>query len=149
MDPEAVCGPIRAADDHQARLATNIDAYIGARLRQLRLFRGLSQERVAEAVGITFQQVQKYESGTNRIPASRLYSLAQYLGVSLDYFFEGVAKQESTEFPDYGDTPVAKLLASREGMELIKAFAGLGDARLQRAIVQFLTMLANTTTAQN
>lgn len=97
----------------RGRLTTPLDTHIGNRIKLLRLLRGLSQERVAEAVGITFQQVQKYESGANRISASRLYALADYLGVSLDYFFDGLARQDVAALPEYKVTEFAKLLASR------------------------------------
>jgi transcriptional regulator with XRE-family HTH domain len=147
MNTGATSAPTTIAN-YQARSATTIDTHIGNRIRLLRLSRGLSQERLGEAVGITFQQVQKYESGVNRISASRLYGLAQHLGVSFEYFFDGIANQETTALLDRGDTDIAKLLATREGVALIKAYSSLGDPRLQRAIVHFLTIVANRTTSQ-
>ncbi|TGY89183.1 XRE family transcriptional regulator [Marinicauda algicola] len=75
------------------RSASALDVHIGERLRQARKLAGLSQSAMGEAVGVTFQQVQKYERGANRIPASRLYELAAVLGVPLGFFFDGFAPE--------------------------------------------------------
>ena len=69
---------------------TNVDAYVGQRLRQRRTLLGLSQEKLGEAIGVTTQQIQKYETGSNRIGAGRLYQLSQALQVPVSYFFEGL-----------------------------------------------------------
>lgn len=68
---------------------TDIDVYVGTRLKHFRVLKGLTQEELANAEGITFQQVQKYENGTNRIAASRLYSFSKILGIRADDFFQG------------------------------------------------------------
>ena len=76
-----------------------VDIYVGARLREARLQRGLSQERVAEEMGITFQQVQKYEKGLNRIGASRLWDLAQVLGMTISYFYDNMDQKAQSKSP--------------------------------------------------
>jgi transcriptional regulator with XRE-family HTH domain len=82
-------------DQPGAKAATSVDLHIGQRLRMRRKLAGLSQEQLAERLGITFQQVQKYEKGTNRISASRLFAAARLLSVPVSYFFEGLAASEA------------------------------------------------------
>lgn len=77
-------------DPHSARIALDIDIHVGRRLKAQRLFLGLSQEKLANAVGLTFQQVQKYERGANRIAAGRLFQFSQILAVPVTYFFDGL-----------------------------------------------------------
>lgn len=81
------------------RSASALDLHIGERLRQARQLAGLSQSAMGEAVGVTFQQVQKYERGANRVPASRLYEFAAVLSVPLAYFFEDFAPDEESKHP--------------------------------------------------
>jgi transcriptional regulator with XRE-family HTH domain len=126
-----------------------VDVHVGQRLRQRRVLVGLSQEKLARMVGITFQQVQKYERGANRIVASRLYQLAKVLDVPVSYFFDEIsalaandtnAVQESADSSDgYGHD----VMAERETLELVRAYYGIQDDRVRRRAFELLRTLAN------
>lgn len=111
----------------------------------------MSQEKLGEKLGLTFQQVQKYEKGINRIGASRLFDLAQVLGVSVQFFYEEAPASEpkqsppdeATEKPD--EHSIVAFLRSRDGLELNKAFVRISDAKARRAIVELVRSLANDT----
>ena len=111
-----------------------IDKHIGQRVRMRRALIGMSQERLGELLGITFQQVQKYEKGTNRISASRLHDLARVLGVEVPFFFQGSGE----DAPGKGEaaSPINDFLSDREGIELAKAFIAITDPGVRRAIVE-------------
>ena len=123
------------------------DKYVGSRLRMRRLMLDMSQTNIADALGLTFQQVQKYERGSNRISASRLQHLSQILQVPVPFFFEGapaasagrVAKTPADD-PSY----VADFLATSEGLDLVKAFVSIEDPELRRAIVRLVQALAES-----
>ena len=115
------------------------DVHVGARLRMRRKMLGMSQQALGEALGVTFQQVQKYESGANRIGASRLQHIAQVLRVPIAFFFEGVAQRECP--PENGaPSPacVMEFLASGDGLALAKAFSQVHSAPLRRSIVRMV-----------
>jgi transcriptional regulator with XRE-family HTH domain len=118
------------------------DCYVGARVRMRRMMLGLTQQKLGEALGLTFQQVQKYEKGTNRIGASRLQQIAQILQVPESFFFEG-GPNALTKLPkDTREAPspnyVADFLASPDGFALCKAFMNIQDAVLRRRIVDLV-----------
>jgi transcriptional regulator with XRE-family HTH domain len=125
------------------RQAIQSDLHIGGRLKSLRQLRGLSQEALGEAVGITFQQVQKYENGKNRISAGRLFAFAQYLEVPVQYFFEGMEGTTNFGSPLDYDQQILDVLRSRDGARLVRAFSGLSDPLHRRAVVQLAVSLAN------
>ena len=113
---------------------------------------GMSQEKLGEKLGLTFQQVQKYEKGINRIGASRLFDLAQVLGVSVQFFYEEaptvvdanpLAADGFAEKPD--ENSIVEFLRSRDGLELNRAFVRISDAKARRAIVELVRSLANDT----
>lgn|SRR5215469_10058969 len=118
-----------------------IDIHVGSRLRLRRKMMGMSQAKLAEAIWLTFQQVQKYERGADRIGASRLYELSQLLDVPVSFFFDDVdpvrapAVQEMTAGLD-------PLLASAETRELVAAFHAIANENLQRQLVKFAKELA-------
>ena len=116
-----------------------IDVHVGTRVRIRRLELGLSQEKLGDALGLTFQQVQKYEKGTNRIGASRLQHISGILKVPIAYFFEGGPSQLKAK----GDAPssayVSNFIASSDGLALAKAFTQIKNARVRHLIA----MLAN------
>jgi len=120
------------------------DKYVGSRVRMRRLMLGMSQEKLGEKLGLTFQQVQKYEKGTNRIGASRLQHIAQILKVPVSFFFDGaVSKQAedgSSKAPvaDY----VSDFLSTSDGLALTKAFTNIKDARLRRRVVDLVEEIA-------
>jgi transcriptional regulator with XRE-family HTH domain len=117
------------------------------RLRRMQL--GLSQEKLAQILGVTFQQVQKYEKGLNRIGASRLFHLGEALGVPIQFFFddfaEGTKKSQSGADADLEstiDAGMIEFLHSREGIELSKAFASITDPRVRRTLISHIRALA-------
>jgi transcriptional regulator with XRE-family HTH domain len=120
-----------------------VDKLMGARLRMRRMMKGLSQERLGEAIGVTFQQIQKYEKGLNRISASRLQRLAQVLEAPAGYFLEGRPSPAGgfAEGGDEGDHVMA-FLSSSEGVELNRAFRKIRSASIRRRIVDLVVQLA-------
>ncbi len=127
-----------------------VDVHVGGRLRLRRMLLGMSQERLGESLGLTFQQVQKYEKGVNRIGASRLFEVARVLGVNVQWFFDELNGAASpvgfTErgFSESGsDAHMIEFLNSREGIELNRAFMRVSDPKTRRAIVELVRALAN------
>lgn len=127
----------------------NIDAHIGARLRLRRLMLGMSQELLGECLSITFQQVQKYEKGSNRISASTLYYLARILDVSVDYFYEGLPETENVYGPGMMEetnpsvTPYLSFVSSAEGLQLNQAFVRIRSANMRRSLLSLVNEVAN------
>jgi len=118
-----------------------IDKHVGARLRMRRSLLKMSQAKLGDALGLTFQQVQKYEKGTNRIGAGRLQQIASILQVPLDFFFEG-APTPYRKGDGHGDGPspayVTKFLAMSDGLALTKAFVRIKDPSVRRNIVRLV-----------
>jgi transcriptional regulator with XRE-family HTH domain len=105
---------------------------------------GLSQEKLGDALGLTFQQVQKYEKGTNRIGASRLHQIAQFLKVDVAYLFEGLSGEKpQSGFAEEGASFLMEFLNSSEGLQLNRAFARIKDARVKRRLIALVNTLAN------
>lgn len=121
-----------------------IDKHVEARVRMRRLLVGMSQEKLGTSLGITFQQIQKYEKGTNRIGASRLQQIAEVLGVPVSYFFED-AQGEAIP-AGFGEQPqsdyVADFLATAEGLQLTKSFMKVKDPKVRRRIVDLVASIA-------
>jgi transcriptional regulator with XRE-family HTH domain len=121
------------------------DTHVGKRLRMRRLMLGLSQTKIADALGLTFQQVQKYEKGANRIGASRLRHLSQILRVPEEFFFEGIP-QARGQYDAQTDAPspqyVSDYLATSDGLDLTKAFMQIPDPKLRRSIVNLVEQIA-------
>lgn len=121
-----------------APLPDPIDVSIGSRLRLRRLAMGFSQEMLAHALGITFQQIQKYERGTNRIFASRLFHLARVLRVPVAYFYQGLseggAAEEAAEAAEPGGGTLNDLLGRTDSLKLIQAFNKISDPGIRRQI---------------
>jgi transcriptional regulator with XRE-family HTH domain len=104
---------------------------------------GMSQEKLGDALGLTFQQVQKYEKGANRIGASRLQQISQILQVPVSFFFEGAPSQRSERTGEApSPTYVSDFLATSEGLALTKAFVRIKDAKLRRRIVDLVEQIA-------
>jgi transcriptional regulator with XRE-family HTH domain len=122
-----------------------IDKHVGSRVRMRRMMLAMSQEKLGDALGLTFQQVQKYEKGTNRIGASRLQQISQILQVPVAFFFEGAPNLLGTHEPTK-DAPsasyVSEFLATSEGLSLTKAFMRIQDARIRRRIVDLVEEIA-------
>jgi transcriptional regulator with XRE-family HTH domain len=124
--------------------ANPVDGQVGNRVRLRRMLVGMSQERLGELLGLTFQQVQKYEKGVNRIGAGRLYQVAQILGVPINYFYEGVI-EHSAESLRNGDTstpPVMEFLSSGEGLQLTLAFMRIKDSKVRKRVIDLVKSLA-------
>jgi transcriptional regulator with XRE-family HTH domain len=132
-----------------AKKAPNpIDRHVGSRVRMRRMMLSMSQEKLGDALGLTFQQVQKYEKGTNRIGASRLQQISIILQVPVSFFFEGAptvavpgARQDGmSEAPS--PAYVSDFLATSDGLALTKAFMRIGNAKLRRRIVDLVEQIA-------
>ena len=123
-----------------------VDVHVGTRVRQRRTLLGMSQEKLGDALGLTFQQVQKYEKGSNRIGASRLQQISQILQVPVSFFFEGVPAQRAERTEGLSEAPspayVSDFLATSDGLALTKAFVRIKDAKLRRRIVDLVEQIA-------
>jgi transcriptional regulator with XRE-family HTH domain len=139
-----------------------IDVHVGARIRQRRTALGMSQEKLGDALNLTFQQIQKYERGTNRVGASRLYDLCRVFDVTADFFFEGLPNFEpiqgsgegapswydpaafaEKQAPFGGDQPPAR----RETAELVRAYGKITDPRVRERILDLVKSLATAPSA--
>jgi transcriptional regulator with XRE-family HTH domain len=119
-----------------------IDKHVGNRLRMRRMMLGLSQEKLGEAFGLTFQQVQKYEKGMNRISASRLQQAAQILDVSVPFFFEGAPGGHTLGGSAPSSAYVNEFVSSEDGLRLIKAFMRIPRPAMRHQIVNVVEELA-------
>ena len=118
----------------------SIDVYVGSQLRARRVALGMSQEKLGHAVGVTFQQVQKYEKGTNRISASRVQQLSNILKVAVGYFFEKAPGHQKLKAPS-GDY-VSEFLATADGRALAKAFMQIKNVQVRHRIVKLANEIA-------
>ena len=122
------------------------DTHVGNRVRERRLALGMTQQKLAEAVDLTFQQIQKYEKGTNRIGGSRLQQFANILKVSVPFFFEGgpnAPSQRKTKAVDPLISDVSEFISSSDGLALIKALLKIKDTKLRRGITNFVEQIAD------
>ena len=124
--------------------ANSTDSFVGSRVRIRRKLLGMSQEKLGEQLGITFQQVQKYEKGVNRIGASRLQTISQILEMPIGYFFP----QEPAAAGCMGESAqsdyVSDFMMSSEGIELNRAFAQIKDPKLRRKVIDLVRIIAST-----
>ena len=120
-----------------------VDKYVGSRVRMRRIMLGMSQEKLGEALGLTFQQVQKYEKGTNRVGASRIQQISEILQVPVSFLFEGGPSGAVNAEGD-GASPayISDFLATSEGLALTRAFTRISDAKLRRSIVDMVEQIA-------
>ncbi len=125
----------------QKKSPNQIDKHIGTRVRARRVMLGMSQEKLADALGLTFQQVQKYEKGVNRIGASRLLHIAGILDVSIEFFFEGLPGLRAGGFSD--DSVVADFLTRPESDRLVRGFLRLKDDEARRKVADLVDWLAS------
>jgi transcriptional regulator with XRE-family HTH domain len=128
-----------------------IDKHVGSRVRMRRMMLGMSQEKLGDALELTFQQVQKYEKGTNRIGASRLQQISQILQVPVAFFFEGAPHLTGGILPEGAEgapspTYVSDFLATSDGLSLTKAFMRIPDPKLRRRIVDLVQQIAGEDT---
>jgi transcriptional regulator with XRE-family HTH domain len=125
----------------QKKSPNQIDKHIGGRVRARRILLGMSQEKLADALGLTFQQVQKYEKGVNRIGASRLLHMAAILDVNIEFFFEGVPGLRAGGFSD--DSLVAEFLTRSESDRLVRGFLKLKDDETRRKVADLVDWLTS------
>src|ERR1700689_1834163 len=122
-----------------------VDKYVGSRVRMRRIMLGMSQEKLGEALGLTFQQVQKYEKGTNRVGASRIQQISEILQVPVSFLFEDGpgAAGGARGFGEYPPPAyISDFLATSEGLALTRAFTRITDAKLRRSIVEMVEQIA-------
>ena len=129
-----------------------IDVHVGARVRLRRNMLNMSQEKLGESMGLTFQQVQKYEKGTNRIGASRLWKLSQVLSVPVSFFFDEMVGLTQTSSVDRGqrgfaepeaENQITEFLTSRDGIDLNRAFLQIKDAKQRRSVIELVRVMAS------
>ena len=109
-----------------------VDVHVGKRVRHRRWMVGMTQQQLGDIVGIKFQQIQKYETGMNRISASRLWDIAQALGVSISFFFEGFDEEERAPESTIADVQRGDLLADKEALELVRSYYAIPEAQRRR-----------------
>ena len=140
---------------HPTGVPNPVDVHVGGRVRQRRLLLGKTQSDLAEVLGLTFQQVQKYERGANRIGASRLFHLSQILDVSIEYFFGDMPADVAAKSPaqwrgsvknpaSYEIDPMAK----RETLDLVRAYYRIPDSKVRKCLCQLTKAFAGTSEGQ-
>lgn len=120
-----------------------IDVYVGSRIRLRRNLVGMSQEKLGEQLGITFQQIQKYEKGTNRVGASRLQAISEILDVSVSFFFEEVPGATAPDGFAESAVNYMDFCSSNEGIQLMRAFTNIRDPKVRRKIIDLAKALSN------
>src|SRR5690242_16365065 len=130
-----------------AKKAPNpIDKHVGSRVRMRRMMLSMSQEKLGNSLGLTFQQVQKYEKGINRIGASRLQQIANILQVQVSFFFEGAPNSPGDHAGSISEAPslayVSDFLATSDGLSLTKSFMRIKSSKLRRRIVELVEQIA-------
>ncbi|HTD87638.1 MAG TPA: helix-turn-helix transcriptional regulator [Candidatus Binatia bacterium] len=129
-----------------------VDKYVGSRVRMRRIMLGMSQEKLGLALGLTFQQVQKYEKGTNRVGASRIQQISEILEVPVSFLFDGgpSGRPNGEGFGEAASPAyVSDFLATSEGLALTRAFTRIGDPKLRRSIVELVEQIAAREAAEN
>lgn len=127
-----------------------VDVYVGNKLRSRRIMLGLSQEFVGRAIGVSFQQIQKYERGINRMGSSRLYDFSKILKTSISYFFEGYEYGDSdgpgyiAGLADEADKFEQEAMASRETIELIRAYYSIRDEKTRKRFLELIKSVAES-----
>lgn len=125
-----------------------IDVHVGGRVRLRRTMLGMSQDKLADSLGLTFQQIQKYEKGVNRIGASRVFEISRILGVPIQFFFDDYDIDTGRSYgfaeagPDDG-AAMMDLLNSPEGVQLCKHFASIGDPKIRKRVLELVKSLSD------
>ena len=124
-----------------------VDTHVGSRVRLRRMLLGMSQERLGDSMSLTFQQIQKYEKGVNRIGASRLFQISKILDVPVQFFFEeapyvGEPGQQKGMAEPKSEAVILDFLNSREGLELNRAFVKIADAKVRKSVVDLVRALS-------
>ncbi len=136
----------------QQRKPNPVDVHVGSRIRMRRRVIGLSQEDLANSLQLTFQQVQKYERGTNRVSASKLFAIAATLQAPVSYFFDGLLGPREAGAPDIRDneaeTAIRDFLNTGEGLELARRFPLIPKGRLRKQVLELVRALSEEVTAE-
>lgn len=114
------------------RMVHAVDTHVGKRIRQRRWLIGMTQQKLAELVGIKFQQIQKYETGANRVSASRLWDIADALGVPVGFFFDGMEDGNRQQQPADGSLVPSDILADKEAMDLVRCYYAIPEEQRRR-----------------
>lgn len=144
--------------DKKKGRASSVDEHVGHQLRQRRSIVGMTQENLADAVGITFQQVQKYENGANRVSAGRLFEFSRILNVPVSFFFEnfgaeassksyynlGMAENDQSAFEGPGD-----IMAKKETLDLVRIYYSIQDPKLRKNLFNFVKSMAESLKEQD
>ena len=129
------------------KIPNPIDVHVGSRVRLRRTMKGMSQEKLGDSLGITFQQIQKYEKGSNRIGASRLQNISTILETPISFFFEDAPDSSGAQAKGMGEAKstnyVVDFLSSTEGLQLNRAFVKIDNANVRRKIVDLVKSLAS------
>ena len=136
----------KATKTSRGKSTAMADAEIGSRIRAIRLDRGMSQKTLGDHLGLTFQQVQKYEKGTNRVGASRIQQISEILQVPVSFLFEGgPSGLANADGFSEGSSPayISDFLATSEGLALTRAFTRITDSKLRRSIVELVEQIAS------
>ena len=112
-------------------MAHPVDTHVGKRIRQRRWLIGMTQQKLAELVGIKFQQIQKYETGANRVSASRLWDIGEAMGVPVAFFFEGLKEENTVAVAGSPEAP-ADMLSDKEAMDLVRTYYAIPEAQRRR-----------------
>ena len=127
-----------------------IDVHVGSRVKLRRMILGMSQESLGKSLGLTFQQIQKYEKGVNRIGASRMFELSKLLQVPVQFFYDEFASETKAApgfaEPDMGE-PLMNLLSTNEGVQLCRYFAEIRDPEVKKRVLELVRSIAETETA--
>ena len=155
-DTHASAGPTTGGAEREGR-SSPIDAHVGARIRLRRTLMGMSQERLGEALGLTFQQVQKYERGVNRVGASRLFDLSRVLDVPISFFFDDMpeplaglnggysATRSSSGFAEGQDGfGTDEMLNRRETLELVRAYYRINEPAVRKRVFDLIKSMGPT-----
>jgi transcriptional regulator with XRE-family HTH domain len=141
-EDEAKFGPQNEFEKRVPKKQANpIDVQVGNRVRIRRMLIGMSQERLGDLLGLTFQQVQKYEKGVNRIGAGRLFEMSRILNVPVDFFYEGVNGAQPGTAEE--GAPVMEFVSSGEGMQLSLAFMKIKDTKVRKRVLDLVKSLAD------
>lgn len=135
-------------NDPEAKKPNPIDVHVGSRVRLRRTLMGMSQEKLGEALGLTFQQIQKYERGANRIGSSRLYKISQILEVPVQFFFDDMPDDAlaGADLGGGGDDDVGPdAMSRRETLELMRAYYKISDKKVRKGIFELVKSVANAT----
>ena len=128
-----------------------IDRHVGSRLRLRRLVLGMSQDALGKALGLTFQQVQKYEKGVNRIGAGRLFQLSDLLEVPVQFFYEGFSDAAGTRsgFAEEAADPFVEFVNSNEGIQLCRYFSEIEDPKVRRRVLDLVRSISEAETVKD